>query len=46
MASLYPAQAVGLENGGTLAPGRSANIVWLDDDLKSRGTWIDGTRLV
>ena len=28
---------------GRIAPGYRANLVLLDDDLKVRATWIDGT---
>jgi N-acetylglucosamine-6-phosphate deacetylase len=44
MASEYPAEFLGLEaEMGRIAPGLRANLVLLDDDLKVRCTWIDGT---
>jgi len=43
MASLYPAQAMGLEHErGRIAPGLRADLVHLGDDLTVRGTLIDG----
>lgn len=43
MASLYPAEAVGLaEDRGHLSPGARADIVHLDDALRPRATWIGG----
>ena len=43
MASLYPAQALGVEGErGRIAPGLRADLVHLDDDLSVRGTLIGG----
>ncbi|WP_058836708.1 N-acetylglucosamine-6-phosphate deacetylase [Luteimonas abyssi] len=43
MASLYPAQCLGLEaRYGRIAPGCRADFVLLDDALEVRGTWIGG----
>jgi N-acetylglucosamine-6-phosphate deacetylase len=43
MASLYPAQCLGIEGArGCLAPGAAADIVHLDDDLRVRTAWIGG----
>ena len=43
MASRAPAEFLGLGGElGRLAPGYRANMVLLGDDLKVRGTWIDG----
>ena len=45
MAAAYPADFLGLtESRGRLAPGLRADLVWLDDDLRVRATWIDGKR--
>ncbi len=43
MASRYPAAAIGLaDSHGRLTPGMAADLVWLDDDLAVRATWIAG----
>ena len=43
MASLYPAEFLRLDKArGRLAPGHHADLVWLDDALAVRGTWIGG----
>lgn len=43
MASAYPAAFLGLEEElGRLAPGLRADLVWLDDALRVRETWVDG----
>lgn len=43
MASLYPAQAMGIENEyGHLRPGAIASFVHLSDDRRVRATWIAG----
>ena len=43
MASLYPAQALGIENErGRIAPGLRADLVHLSDELAVRGTLIGG----
>ena len=45
MASAYPADFLGLaESRGRLAPGLRADLVWLDDALRARATWIGGAR--
>ena len=45
MAAAYPADFLKLsESRGRLAPGLRADLVWLDDDLRVRATWIGGTR--
>lgn len=45
MASATPAQFLSLEaSHGAIAPGKRADLVWLDADLRPRGTWIGGTR--
>jgi len=46
MASTNPSAFLGLSNSiGRLAPGCNADFVWLDRDLKPRGTWIGGRRV-
>jgi N-acetylglucosamine-6-phosphate deacetylase len=42
MASASPAEFLGLRDVGRIAPGQRANLVWLDQQLQVRGTWIDG----
>ena len=43
MASLYPAQFLGLEHEvGRIAPGYRANLVLADEQLRILDTWIDG----
>lgn len=43
MASLYPAQCVGVDDRiGHIAPGLQADLVLLDADLRARHTWIAG----
>ena len=45
MAAAYPADFLGLsESRGRLAPGLRADLVWLDDNLRVRATWIGGAR--
>ena len=45
MAAACPADFLRLsESRGRLAPGLRADLVWLDDDLRVRATWIDGER--
>jgi N-acetylglucosamine-6-phosphate deacetylase len=46
MASLYPAQVMGVENRhGRLVQGCTANLVHLSDGLDVRGVWIDGRKV-
>jgi N-acetylglucosamine-6-phosphate deacetylase len=42
MSSRNPAEFLGLESLGRIAPGKRANLVLLDDELQVHGTWIDG----
>jgi N-acetylglucosamine-6-phosphate deacetylase len=42
MASLYPAQFLGLGEVGRIAPGYRANFVLADDQMRVLDTWIDG----
>ncbi|MDE0052579.1 MAG: N-acetylglucosamine-6-phosphate deacetylase [Rhodospirillales bacterium] len=45
MAAACPADFVGVgESRGRLAPGLRADLVWLDDELRVRATWVGGTR--
>ena len=44
MASLYPAQALGLTDRGRIAAGQRADLVLLDDRLDVIDTWIGGAR--
>ena len=45
MAAACPADFLRLsESRGRLAPGLRADLVWLDDDLRVRATWIGGVR--
>ena len=45
MAAAWPADFIGLgASRGRLAPGQHADLVWLDDALRVRATWIGGVR--
>lgn len=45
MATSYPARYLGLEEHyGLIKPGARADMVWLDDRLSARATWISGRR--
>jgi N-acetylglucosamine-6-phosphate deacetylase len=44
-ASRVPADLIGRPDLGRLAPGAAADFVWLDDDLRTAATWIDGERV-
>ena len=44
-ASRVPADLIGRPDLGRLAPGAAADLVWLDDDLRTAATWIDGERV-
>jgi N-acetylglucosamine-6-phosphate deacetylase len=46
LASNSPAQFLGMADcRGEIAPGKIADIVWLDDDMSVRSTWIGGEEL-
>lgn len=45
MASLHPAQFLGLDDLGAIAPGKRASLVLLDDKLNVLTTWIDGVEV-
>jgi N-acetylglucosamine-6-phosphate deacetylase len=44
-ASRIPADLIGRPDLGRLAPGAAADLVWLDDDLRTAATWIEGERV-
>ena len=44
-ATRIPADLIGEPELGRLAPGAVADMAWLDDDLRTLGTWIDGERV-
>jgi len=44
-ASRIPADLIGRPGLGRLAPGAAADLVWLDDDLRTAATWIRGERV-
>jgi len=44
-ATRIPADLIGRPDLGRLAPGAAADLAWLGDDLRTRGTWIDGERV-
>jgi len=47
MASANPAAFLRLSHRiGSIDIGHSADFVWLDSDLRVRGTWIAGNRIV
>jgi N-acetylglucosamine-6-phosphate deacetylase len=44
-ATRVPADLIGRPDLGRLAPGAAADMAWLDDGLRTQGTWIDGERV-
>ncbi|MBO0776981.1 MAG: amidohydrolase family protein, partial [Actinobacteria bacterium] len=44
-ASRVPADLIGRPDLGRLAPGAPADLVWLGEDLRARGAWIEGRRV-
>lgn len=44
-ATRIPADLIGRPELGRLAPGAVADLAWLDDGLRTRGTWINGERV-
>jgi N-acetylglucosamine-6-phosphate deacetylase len=44
-ATRVPADLIGRPDLGRLAPGLPADLVWLDEDLRAAGTWIQGERV-
>ena len=43
-ASTVPADLVGRPDLGRIAAGATADLVWLDDELRTRATWVAGVR--
>jgi N-acetylglucosamine-6-phosphate deacetylase len=41
-ATRVPADLIGRADLGRIAPGAAADLVWLDDDLRARATWVAG----
>jgi N-acetylglucosamine-6-phosphate deacetylase len=41
-ATAVPADLIGRGDLGRIAPGAAADLVWLDDDLRTRATWVGG----
>jgi N-acetylglucosamine-6-phosphate deacetylase len=41
-ATRVPADLIGRPDLGRIAPGAAADLAWLDDDLRTRATWIGG----
>jgi len=44
-ATRIPADALGRSDLGRLEPGAAADLVWLDDDLRTKATWVAGERV-
>ena len=44
-ATTAPAQAVGLTNTGSIAPGKAADLLVLDKDLNLKAVFVDGRRV-
>jgi N-acetylglucosamine-6-phosphate deacetylase len=44
-ATAVPADLIGRPELGRIAPGAAADLVWLDDDLRTRATWIGGEQV-
>jgi N-acetylglucosamine-6-phosphate deacetylase len=44
-ATVVPADLIGRPELGRIAPGARADLAWLDDELRTRATWIDGERV-
>jgi N-acetylglucosamine-6-phosphate deacetylase len=41
-ATRLPADLIGRPDLGRIAPGAVADLIWLDDDLRTRATWLGG----
>jgi N-acetylglucosamine-6-phosphate deacetylase len=41
-ATRIPADLIGRPELGRIGPGAAADLVWLDDDLRTLATWVDG----
>jgi cytosine/adenosine deaminase-related metal-dependent hydrolase len=44
-ATRIPADLIGRPDLGRLAPGAAADLAWLDDDLRTAATWIEGEKV-
>jgi N-acetylglucosamine-6-phosphate deacetylase len=44
-ATRIPADLIGRPELGQLAPGAAADLVWLDDELRTAATWIEGEKV-
>jgi N-acetylglucosamine-6-phosphate deacetylase len=44
-ATRIPADLIGRPELGRLAPGAAADLAWLGDDLRTRATWVGGSRV-
>jgi N-acetylglucosamine-6-phosphate deacetylase len=44
-ATRIPADLIGRPDLGRLAPGAAADLVWLDDELRTAATWIEGEKV-
>ena len=44
-ATRIPADLIGRPDLGRLAPGATADLAWLGDDLRARATWVAGERV-
>ncbi len=44
-ATRVPADLIGRPELGRLAPGAAADLVWLDDQLRTAATWIEGEKV-
>jgi N-acetylglucosamine-6-phosphate deacetylase len=44
-ATRVPADLIGRPDLGRIQPGAAADLAWLGDDLRVKGTWIAGTRV-
>lgn len=44
-ATRIPADLIGRPDLGRIAPGAAADLVWLDDGLRARATWVNGDQV-
>jgi N-acetylglucosamine-6-phosphate deacetylase len=44
-ATRIPADLIGRPDLGRLAPGAAADLTWLDDELRTAATWIEGEKV-
>ena len=44
-ATRIPADLIGRPGLGRLAPGAAADLTWLDDELRTAATWIEGEKV-